>query len=120
MRSKRLLLSVAVLVLALGPLSFGQSSGTSTGTAATPTPEPPTTTTLHQRQERQKDRIAAGVKDGQINKTQAAHLTREERHLAREGHDMRADNGGKLSARQRATLNRQQTKMSRQIYRARH
>src|SRR5712672_3925818 len=72
------------------------------------------------RQENQQDRIANGVKSGQLTAGEAAHL---ERNQARINHQVRADrqaNGGKLTPQERAQVTREQNRQSRQIYRAKH
>jgi hypothetical protein len=76
--------------------------------------------TVRQRQENQQDRIANGVKSGQLTAGEAAHL---ERNQARINHQVRADrqaNGGKLTPQERAQVTREQNRQSRQIYRAKH
>jgi len=116
MRNKGLLLVAAALVLVFGQLSFGQSTSTSSSAVAAP----PNTSTIRERQDHQQDRIAAGLKDGQLTKQQAGHLERNERRVNREARDMAAANGGKLNARDRAKLNRQENRTSKKIYRGRH
>lgn len=72
------------------------------------------------RAENQQDRIAQGVKSGQLTAHETAHLERNE---ARVNHEVRQDrraNGGKLTPAERAKVNRQQNRMSRQIYRDKH
>jgi len=72
------------------------------------------------RQENQQDRIAQGVKSGQLTAGEAARL---ERHEAGVNHEIardRAANGGKLTAQERAQINRQENRNSRAIYRDKH
>jgi len=115
MRNKALMLITAALVLVFGQLSFGQSTVTSTSTAP-----PPTAQTIGERQQNQQDRIAAGLKDGQLTKKQAANLERNERRMGREARNMAAQNGGKLSPKDRAKLTRQENHMSKKIAQAKH
>jgi hypothetical protein len=72
------------------------------------------------RAENQQDRIAQGIKSGQLTAGEAAHL---ESNQARINQQIRADrkaNGGTLSAQERAQINRDQNRQSRQIYRDKH
>lgn len=72
------------------------------------------------RAENQQDRIAQGVKSGQVTAGEAAHLENNEAKINREVRNDRAANGGKLTAKERAQVNRQQNAQSRQIYRDKH
>jgi hypothetical protein len=73
-----------------------------------------------QRAENQQDRIAHGIKSGQLTDKEAANLESNEAKINNEVRNDRAANGGKLNAQQKAQVNRQQNQESRQIYRARH
>ena len=75
---------------------------------------------IAKRKENQQDRIAQGVKSGQLTAKETANLERKEANLNKEIRDMRADNGGKLTPQERAKVNRQQNRLSRQIYRKKH
>jgi TolA-binding protein len=75
---------------------------------------------IAKRKENQQDRIAQGVKSGQLTARETANLERKEANLNKEIRDMRADNGGKLTPQERAKVNRQQNRLSRQIYRKKH
>ena len=72
-----------------------------------------------QRAENQQDRIAHGIKSGQLTDKEAANLESNEAKINNEVRNDRAANGGKLNAQQKAQVNRQQNQESRQIYRAR-
>ncbi|HEY1802034.1 MAG TPA: hypothetical protein VGG46_13980 [Terriglobales bacterium] len=73
-----------------------------------------------QRQRNQQDRIAQGIKSGQLKPGETAHLENHEAHVNREVHRDRAANGGKLTAGEKARVNRQQNRDSRRIYRDKH
>jgi hypothetical protein len=73
-----------------------------------------------QRSENQQDRIAQGVKSGQLTAGEAAHLENNEAKINQEVRSDRAANGGKLTAKEKAKVNRQQNRQSRQIYRDKH
>ena len=72
------------------------------------------------RAENQQDRIAQGVKSGQLTAGEAAHLEKNEAKINQEVRSDRAANGGKLTAQEKAKVNRQQNRQSRQIYRDKH
>jgi len=122
------LLSAALAVFAL-PVVAQNTSAQGSATASTPATQGSASAgantqapgrTIRQRQENQHDRIANGVKSGQLTAGEAAHL---ERNQARINHQVRADrraNGGKLTAQERAQVTREQNRQSRQIYRAKH
>ena len=75
---------------------------------------------INQRKENQQDRIAHGVKSGELTAGETARLETKESALNREERTMRAVDGGKLTAQDRRTINRQQNRLSRNIYRDKH
>ena len=72
------------------------------------------------RAENQQDRIAQGVKSGQLTAGEASNLERKEAGINREVHNDRAANGGTLAPQERAQVNRQQNRVSNQIYNKKH
>lgn len=76
--------------------------------------------TINQRRENQQDRIAQGVKSGSLTAGETARLETKEARVNREIRDDREDHNGHLTKAERAQINRQQNKLSRQIYRAKH
>ena len=72
------------------------------------------------REENQQDRIAQGVKSGQLTSGEAAHLENNEQKINNEVRTDRAANGGKLTSQERKQVNQQLNKESKQIYRAKH
>ena len=75
---------------------------------------------IQQRKENQQDRIAQGVKSGELTAGETANLERKEARVNREIHRDRAKNGGTLTPKERRRINRQQNRLSRQIYRDKH
>lgn len=76
--------------------------------------------TIAKRKENQQDRIAQGVKSGSLTPGETAHLEKKEAAL---NHEMRAErtlNNGKLTPAEKRQVNRQQNRLSRQIYRDKH
>jgi hypothetical protein len=75
---------------------------------------------IQKRKERQQHRIAEGIESGQLTAGETARLEKKETRLNREVRDMREDNGGRLTAKNRRIINRQQNRLSRDIYREKH
>ena len=73
-----------------------------------------------QRQRNQQERIAQGVKSGQLNARETAQLEGREAHINKEIHNDRAANGGHLTPAEKAKVNRQENRTSRAIYRQKH
>jgi hypothetical protein len=72
------------------------------------------------RAENQQDRIAQGVKSGQLSPGETANLEHREAAINKEVHNDRAANGGRLTPAERRQVNRQQDRTSRAIYRKKH
>lgn len=79
-----------------------------------------TSATINQRKENQQDRIAQGVKSGQLTAGETRNLERREASINREERNMRRADGGHLTRADRAGLNRRQNRVSRSIYRDKH
>ena len=75
---------------------------------------------IQQRKDNQQQRIAQGVASGQLTAGEAARLEGRQAALNREERAMRAANGGRLTAADRALINRQQNRLSGNIYRLKH
>lgn len=75
---------------------------------------------INQRKENQQDRIAQGVKSGQLTAGETARLEHQERGINREERGMRAQDNGHLTRQDRRALNHQQNVESRRIYRDKH
>jgi hypothetical protein len=75
---------------------------------------------IAQRKENQQDRIAQGVKSGQLTAGETARLETKEARVNKEIRTDRAANGGKLTGGEKAQVNRQQNKMSKAIYKDKH
>ncbi len=75
---------------------------------------------IKKRAENQQDRIAQGVKSGQLTAGETARLERKESALNHEVRDMRQTNGGKLTAQDKTLVNRQQNRLSKDIYAQKH
>jgi hypothetical protein len=75
---------------------------------------------VDRRAENQQDRIAQGVRSGELTPAETARLERKEARIDRQIRRDRAANGGKLTPAERRQINREQNRVSRQIDRAKH
>jgi hypothetical protein len=75
---------------------------------------------INQRKVDQQDRIANGVKNGQLTAGQTARLEHQEAGINREERGMRAQDNGHLTRQDRQTIHAQQNQESRRIYRDKH
>jgi hypothetical protein len=101
------------MVLMSGTVAMAQ--GTSTP-STTPAQDP----TIAQRKENQQDRIANGVQSGQLTAGETSKLETKEAAINGETRADRAANGGKLTAAEKQTVNKQQNQLSKQIYNDKH
>jgi len=108
-RGKRVFLSAALAILALPVVAQSTSQSA-----------PVTGESIQDRKENQQDRIANGVKSGQLTAGETANLEKKESSVNQEERDMRKLDNGKLTAADKATLNQQQNQISRQIYQDKH
>ena len=97
----------AIGIVALGSAALFVASSASAGE-------------INERKENLQDRIAQGVKSGQLTAGETARLETKESALNQEERDMRKLDNGKLTAQDRRTINRQQNRLSRNIYRDKH
>ncbi len=70
---------------------------------------------VNKRLAHQNKRINNEVKSGEITKTQAAALHKEDRQIRQEERDMASQNGGHITKQEQKTLNQQENKVSGQI-----
>ena len=92
--------------------SSPQGSGTTTSTQKQPT--------IAGRKENQQDRIANGVKSGQLTAGETSNLESKEAAINGETRADRAANGGKLTPAEKQQINQQQNQVSKQIYQDKH
>jgi hypothetical protein len=88
--------------------------------ATTPATTPAADPTVGQRKENQQDRIANGVKSGQLTAGETSNLETKEAAINGETRADRAANGGKLTSAEKAQVNQQQNQLSKQIYQDKH
>lgn len=117
-------ISRSLAVLAVGGLMFLGSAAAQSNTAGAGAgqvdPGHPRVNQINGRETNQQDRIANGVKNGQLRPGQTAHLEKGEQRLQNnEKRDMAKDNGHLTKQNQRQ-LNRESNRMSNRIYRDKH
>jgi hypothetical protein len=83
-------------------------------------PATPAMSRVNTREAVQQDRIANGVKSGQLTPRETGHLETKEAHINSEVRSDRAANGGTLTPQERAQVNHQQNNASKQIYDDKH
>jgi hypothetical protein len=102
-----------------GSQTSGQSQS-SPAPAAQPAPASKPAPSIAQRKENQQDRIAKGVKSGQLTAGETANLETKEAAINGETKADRAANGGKLTVAEKAKVSKQQNSLSKQIYKDKH
>jgi len=102
------------------PQAQSASPSTPATPATAPAPAAKPKPTIAQRKENQQDRIAQGVKSGQLTAGETANLETKEAAINGETKTDRAANGGKLTATEKKQINGQQNQLSKQIYKDKH
>ncbi len=74
----------------------------------------------NEREANQDQRIANGLRSGQMTSGEAARAERTQSNIDQQVHNDRAANGGKLTGQERQQINREQNAASRQIYDEKH
>ncbi len=119
--SKWCAFSLAVFVSVGGAsLASAQDQSASQSSAPAPASEAAKKPVIEQRKENQQDRIANGIKSGQLTAGETANLEKKEAAINKETAADRAANGGKLTPQEKAKVNRQQNRLSNQIYADKH
>jgi len=114
----------SLFILAVGGLMTvgiaAAQDNTSGAGAGQVDPGHPRVNQVNRRETNQQNRIANGVKNGQLTPGQTAHLEKGEQRLQNnEKADMAKDNGHLTKANQRQ-LNRESNRMSNRIYKDKH
>jgi hypothetical protein len=113
--------SVAVAQSQSSPSSSSSSSqGSGSSTSSTASSTPAKKPTIQQRKENQQDRIAQGVKSGQLTAGETAKLEHQQKNINQQERADRAANGGKLNAADRKQINKEQNRASKNIYDKKH
>src|SRR5712671_6250277 len=125
--------SLALLVSAAGVttvLAQDQPASQNSPSAAAPAQQPEPTqgakpthfgnNKVGQRRENQQDRIAQGVKSGQLTPAETAKLEKQQKGINKQVAKDRKANGGTLTAGEKKQINKEQNQASRNIYRKKH
>ena len=104
--------ALPAIMLMAGSVAFAQEQSQSQ--------DPKPKSEVGKREENQQDRIANGVKSGQLTAGETSKLETKEAAINGEIKADRAANGGKLTAAEKAKVNRQQDRLSKQIYDDKH
>ena len=75
----------------------------------------PRRTQVNHRLANQNRRIHNEVKEGEISKSQAASLHKEDHQIRQEERDMASQNGGHITKSEQRVLNQQENQVSKQI-----
>jgi hypothetical protein len=125
--SKWNVLPAAVLLLGSIAVAQDQSSGGSQPSQGSSAPSSTPSSTpnqsqpsIAQRKQNQQDRIANGVKSGQLTAGETANLENKEAAINGETRADRAADGGKLTGAEKQQINQQQNQLSKQIYNDKH
>jgi len=112
MRSKAILLtlSAGILMFVSAPAASAQSQPGGANQSQN----------AGQRKDNQQDRIAQGVQSGQLTAGETKNLETKEAGINKEEHTMRSEDDGHLTAADRSKLNRQQNRLSNQVYEDKH
>jgi len=73
-----------------------------------------------QRRENQQDRIAQGIKSGQLTAGETAKLENQQKNINKQVATDRAANGGKLTGAEKQQINKEQNGASKNIYNKKH
>jgi hypothetical protein len=114
------MLMVGSLAMAQEQSSTQGSSSSAPAQSSSSTPAAKPDPSIAQRKENQQDRIANGVKSGQLTAGETANLENKEAAINGEEKADKAANGGKLTGAERQQINKQQNQMSKQIYDDKH
>jgi|SRR5215472_2882595 len=108
------------VVLLAGTVALAQETGQQQSGQQQAQQDPQPKSEVGKRAENQQDRIANGVKSGQLTAGETSKLETKEAAINGEVKADRAANGGKLTAAEKAQVNRQQNQLSKQIYKDKH
>jgi len=111
-----LVLAVGGLIIVGSAAAQAQDSNTSAAGAGQVDPGHPRVNQVNQRETNQQNRIANGVKNGQLTPGQTARLERGEQRLQNNEKKDMAANNGHLTKQDQRQLNKEANHMSKRIY----
>jgi hypothetical protein len=80
----------------------------------------PTSQSIQQRKANQQNRVAHGLRSGQMTAHETGNVERRESSINHQEHNMRRADNGHLTAADKAKLNHRQNRVSKSIYRDKH
>jgi hypothetical protein len=119
---RTLLLSIATVAFSglLTVSAVAQNPNTQGAGPGVVDPNHPRVNEVNQREQNQQNRIANGVKSGQLTPAETQKVEKQQQHIQnQEKKDMAKDNGHLTKANQ-AQLNKEQNKASKNIYDKKH
>lgn len=112
---KQLFASVLLSVLTMSALAQPAALPSRAASAAEWRKEHPRRAEVNTRLANQNKRIQTEVKEGELNRAQAANLHKQDRQIRQEERDMAAQNNGHISKQEQKTLNQQENALSKKI-----
>lgn len=112
--------AVPLAILFVGVMAGTQAMAQSQSTTSTTQTSSSDPATIGQRKDNQQDRIAQGVKSGELTPGETTNLEDKQAGLNHEISADRAADGGKLTQAEKTQINGQQNKLSNQIYTDKH
>jgi hypothetical protein len=119
MNFKKLALTVALGGLLVGS-AVAQNPNTSGAGPGVYDPSHPRVNQVNGREQNQQNRIANGVKSGQLTPRETASLEGKENRLVQNQKRDMAKDGGHLTKQDQAKLNREANHVSKKIYQDKH
>ena len=95
--------------------SFAQGAPTASGAQSTWQKNHPRRAEVNKRLANQDKRIKQERAEGEISKTKAAQLHRDDRRIRQEERDMAAQDGGHITKADQKALNQQENRVSKEI-----
>jgi len=119
---RTLLLSIATLAFSglLAAPGFAQNPNTAGGGPGIVDPGHPRVNQVNGREQNQQDRIANGVKSGELTPHETAKLENQEQHINHQEKKDMAEHNGHLTKGEQNHLNKEQNKESARIYNKKH
>lgn len=119
---RTLLFSIATLALGgmLAVPGFAQNPNTQGAGPGVVDPGHPRVNEVNAREQNQQDRIANGVKSGELTPKETMNVEKQQQHIQNQEKRDMAKNNGHLTKGEQAKLNREQNRASRNIYAKKH
>jgi len=119
---RTLLFSIATLALSglLAAPGYAQNPNTQGAGPGKIDPNHPRVNEVNAREQNQQNRIANGVKSGELTPRETVKLEKQQQHIVREEKRDMAKHNGHLTKAEQAKINREQNRASRNIAAKKH